>query len=729
MLDPLAVFLRSTFDGRGLTPIPLISTDHEVAIAAGLAVVTTHRLFKNIESKNIEAVLTFPLPVLAVLFELTAEVEGRKLRGSAQAHAEARRTYEDAIDRGKSAVLHEELLRGVHMISVANIESGGEIKVTTKWALPLSVIGDRASLRIPQTVGDIYGRSSLPEADAILTGGQKQPVSLSINSDGNVAVVGADLVGGHAKLTNSRPIDIVADIWNPRPIIGNSASAGSVALTLSPQPAGERALSLAVLVDHSGSMADSSGGQNAITVHDAARNGVVSLASCISSRDHIDLWEFDTSPRHVGSVTDGSKAKLLRIAASLSPPRGGTEIGRAIDAVLKKSTARDVLLLTDGLSEELDVEKLSQSGRRISVILIGERSLEAKIGHLAALTGGDIFIATANDLNDVMAAAIEGLRRAHTPLSRIKEAPERLECARNNVHIQAKWSSDSSDLGTVGLDRAAVAVATSLIVSCASVELASKIAASEGIVSHLTSLVLVDEASNTQEALPTLRKVALPEPEVSYSACYDSMDGSFETSRSTTSEMSSAPLFERSIRHSQPATLLSSSRAVPSPAPRVRMASPDRTFKSLAMSKKPSTKLTGSDRRSAANRLLDRVSRGLGRTALRELRDILNNDIRTLASELGVDWAGHAPQLASGDASCLPPFVQVIMSSISEKRPILELARALAIDELTVVLGLTLLSLSKSDRHAKRIAKRLLGDWQSQLPKRKVELIGEILEL
>ena len=101
------------------------------------------------------------------------------------------------------------------------------------------------------------------------------------------------------------------------------------------------------------------------------------------------------------------------------------------------------------------------------------------------------------------------------------------------------------------------------------------------------------------------------------------------------------------------------------------MASPDRTFKSLAMSKKPSTKLTGSDRRSAANRLLDRVSRGLGRTALRELRDILNNDIRTLASELGVDWAGHAPQLASGDASCLPPFVQVIMSSISEKRPIL----------------------------------------------------------
>lgn len=729
MLDPLAVFLRNTFDERGLTPVPLISTDHDVAIASGLAVVTTHRLFKNVESKNIEAVLTFPLPVLAVLFELTAEVEGRKLRASAQARAEARRTYEDAIDRGKSAVLHEELLRGVHMISVANIQSGGEIKVTTKWALPLSVIGGRASLRIPQTVGDIYGRSSLAEADAILTGGQKQPVLLSVHSDGNVAVVGADLVGGHAKLTNSRPIDIVTDIWDPRPIIGNPASGGSVALTLSPQPAGERSLSLAILVDHSGSMADSFGSQNAISAHDAAKNGVISLATNISSRDLIDLWEFDTSPMHVGSVADGSKAKLLKIAANLSPPRGGTEIGRAIDAVLKKSTARDVLLLTDGLSEELDVEKLSQSGRRISVILIGESSLEAKIGHLAALTGGDIFIATANDLDQVMAAAIEGLRRAHTPLSRIKDAPEQLECARNNVQVLAEWTSDSSDLVTLGLDRAAVAVATSLMVSCVTVELASKIAASAGIVSHLTSLVLVDEASSTQEALPTLRKVALPDPEVSYSACYDSIDGSFEYSRSTSSEMASEPLFERAVRYQQPVTVLSPSKAAASPAPQARMASPDRTFKSLAISKKPSAKLTDSDRRSAANRLLDRVSRGLGRTTLRELRDILNNDIRTLASELGVDWAGHAPQLASGDASCLPPFVQVIMSSISEKRPILELARTLGIDEFTVVLGLTLLSLSKSDRHAKRIAKRLLGDWQSQLPKRKVELICEILEL
>ena len=400
MLDPLAVFLRNTFDERGLTPIPLVSTDHDVVIAAGLAVVTTHRLFKNIEAQNIEAVLTFPLPVLATLFELTAEVDGRKLKAKAQARAEARRTYEDAIDRGKSAVLHEELLRGVHMISVANIQSGGEIKVTTKWALPLSVMGDRATLRIPQTVGDIYGRSSLAEADDILFGGARQPVLLSVRAAGNVEVIGADLVGGHARLLNSKPIDIVADIWTPKPIVGNTASGQTVTLTLSPQPSGERALNLAVLVDHSGSMADSFGGEGAISAHDAARNGVSSMASVIGARDYVDLWEFDTSPTHVGAA-NGSKTELGRLVARLTPPRGGTEIGLAIEAVLNASAARDVLLLTDGLSHELDVQKLSQSGRRISVILIGDSSLEAKIGHLAALTGGDIFIATADDLEAV----------------------------------------------------------------------------------------------------------------------------------------------------------------------------------------------------------------------------------------------------------------------------------------------------------------------------------------
>ena len=518
MLDPLAVFLRSAYDSRGLTPIPLISTEHDVVIASGLAVVATHRVFKNQEFENIEAVLTFPLPVLATLFDLAAEVEGRTLRATAMARSDARQTYEDAIDRGKSAVLHEELLRGLHMISVANLRPAGEIRVTTRWALPLSIIAGRARLRIPQTVGQIYGRLDLPESDDLLTGGPEQKVQIRVRAEGQIEVGGAPLIDGRATLTNARPIDIVADLWEPKTMIGAAVGGGHVALTLTPEPAGERDLSLAVLVDHSGSMGASSSDTSGVSAHDAARSGIVALASAMGGRDFIDLWEFDNQANRVGSVCGDGKNALLQLAETLRPPLGGTEIGEALDAVLDGSEARDILLLTDGLSAALNVETLSKAGRRISVILIGEGSLEARIGYLAALTGGDIFIATADDLASCMAAAIEGLRRPYVPLPMIDKAPDRLQCVWNGVQIRADWSEEPADPVNQDLGQAAVAVGASLMIRCASQALAEKIAVTEGIVSHMTSLVLVDEADAGQETLPVLRKVALPAFEVY--ACY-----------------------------------------------------------------------------------------------------------------------------------------------------------------------------------------------------------------
>ncbi len=695
MLDPLAVFLRNTFDERGLTPIPLISTDHDVVIAAGLAVVTTHRLFKNVEAQNIEAVLTFPLPVLATLFELTAEVEGRKLRANSQARAEARRTYEDAIDRGKSAVLHEELLRGIHMISVANIQSGGEIRVTTKWALPLTVMGARATLRIPQTVGDIYGRSSLADADDILCGGPRQPILLSVRATGNVEVIGENLTGGHAKLMNSKPIDVVADIWEPKPIVGNTTSGQAVTLTLSPQPAGERALSLAVLVDHSGSMADSFGGGAAVTAHDAARNGVASIASNFGAQDFIDLWEFDTSPTHVGSASNGSKAELLKLAGRLTPPRGGTEIGRAIDTVLNMSAAGDVLLLTDGLSHELDVQKLSQSGRRISVILIGENSLEAKIGHLAALTGGDIFIATADDLEAVMAAAIEGLRRPYSPLPSIKKMPERLECNRSNILIQAEWSTGPAEMVSLELDRAAVAVASSLIVSCAETTLASQVAAAEGIVSHLTSLVLVDEASGIQEELPALRKVALPTADVTYSACYERTDAIVDHCRSASSEMASSPLFERNMRYSPPR---------PKFLPTGRPASPT-LFERMATLGRLTDKLTGSERQSSVSQLTD--------------------EMKSVARQ--IDWGQSPRNLIGGDLSGLSGEVAAYISRLAEVEAVAKFAELNGLPSEVLVIGLLARTIASEDRRANRVWKAISDLMRTSVPEELVELELQII--
>jgi hypothetical protein len=42
------------------------------------------------------------------------------------------------LERGKTAVLHEEVLRGVHMLSVGHVAPGDEIEVQSSFAVALT---------------------------------------------------------------------------------------------------------------------------------------------------------------------------------------------------------------------------------------------------------------------------------------------------------------------------------------------------------------------------------------------------------------------------------------------------------------------------------------------------------------------------------------------------------------------------------------------------------------
>ena len=163
-IDPLGAFVSAHTMRHGSRPIPLISTRYNISIDGGFAVVESRRVFRNSEEASIEATLTFPLPVEAVLYALEAENDGRKLKAKARRRDDARQIYEGAIEDGKAAVLHEELLRGIHMLSVAHIAPGTEIAVTTRWATTLTRVGERWQLRIPLTVGQVYGRSPLADS-------------------------------------------------------------------------------------------------------------------------------------------------------------------------------------------------------------------------------------------------------------------------------------------------------------------------------------------------------------------------------------------------------------------------------------------------------------------------------------------------------------------------------------------------------------------------------------
>jgi hypothetical protein len=80
--------------------------------------------------------------------------------------------------------------------------------------------------------------------------------------------------------------------------------------------------------------------------------------------------------------------------------------------------------------------------------------------------------------------------------------------------ITANWwqANGSTDEKTEA--RAVAALAASLALPALDTETAAAFAEAEGLVTHLTSLVLIDEAGTVQEGIPATRKVALPTPRV-----------------------------------------------------------------------------------------------------------------------------------------------------------------------------------------------------------------------
>ena len=163
IVDPLHALVAGGFVSGTKRPIPLVATRFKVDLNHGLATVSATRIFKNAEETSIEATITFPVPVHAVLFSLTARIAERVLKARAQRKSQARDDYEDAIERGKTAVLHEEVLRGVHMLSIGHLPPGVEVEVSATWTMTLTNLNGYGYMRIPLTVGDIYGRSGLPD--------------------------------------------------------------------------------------------------------------------------------------------------------------------------------------------------------------------------------------------------------------------------------------------------------------------------------------------------------------------------------------------------------------------------------------------------------------------------------------------------------------------------------------------------------------------------------------
>jgi vault protein inter-alpha-trypsin-like protein len=514
--DPLVTFLQAhTADKH---PVPLVATRIDVTIRGGLAHVTTERTFRNDEQQSIEATMTFPVPVDATLCSLSARIDGRTLTAVAQARQEARETYERAVDEGKAAVLHEELLKGIHMLSVAHVRPGATIVVTDTWTAPLAFVGGTPQLRIPTTVGDIYGRSPLAPSDDLVTGDVVHEATIRIVCEDGVATIaraGAARDGSHT-IRLDAPIDITVSGFVPRALEGIAADGRRVTLHIEPAPITDATLSIDLLFDRSGSMNEraSSDRERGATKYTVAKAGLVTaIGEHFRPADRMRLWEFNDGVHYVG---DGSGTACKGLVQALRGPDGGTEIGGAIEAAIAAEKTGNIVVVTDGKSWALDPQRLARTGIRLTAVLIGEDALDAGISHLAGMTGSQSFVAASSDAGIAIAAAIEAARAPRLMPQPIEGKPMQVMALRRGARVIATWDEqrwDEPGEQTAAAEARQIgATAAMLAIPLMQESEAKALAESEGVVCHLTSLVLVDEAGVRHEGLPAVRKVALAAP-------------------------------------------------------------------------------------------------------------------------------------------------------------------------------------------------------------------------
>jgi hypothetical protein len=534
-LDPLGSCREGAFARTTGRPLPLIRTRIDVQIVGGLAIVAMDRTFTNAEDVSIEATITFPVPLHATLFALDAEIDGRPVTARAEPRTRARETYEEAVEHGACTVLHEEVLRGVHMLSVGHIPPGKAIRVLSRWVTMLSLTSaDTAHLRIPLSVGDIYGRSPLADSDDLVHAGLVHMATLTAAWDaGALTLWDAPLVGGPVLIRLDRPIDMTVRGWVAGTLDGRMADGQRVRLGLSPLRVGTRGIDAAILFDGSRSMLAPCRYGSTTTKADVALSALRDAVASCDGNDRVGLYEFSDHPRLVARTAGAGIGEAL---GRLTLSGGGTGIGAAIDAALVQGH-RDILVITDGKSHALDVQALAATGARFSAVLIGDDSLEARIGHLCALSGGEIVIASNRDARHAMAAGVAALRAARYAPSWEGDGGwpgggrvGLLSLHRGGLYIQVAWTGRTvgdrpddrpddrpgdRENGSPGAGATVVGImAAALAMPLLPPDEATALAVAHTIAGHPASLVLVDDAGERRTGLPATRKIPLVTPAV-----------------------------------------------------------------------------------------------------------------------------------------------------------------------------------------------------------------------
>lgn len=136
--------------------MPLTALDVSAQVTGSIAEVTVTQTYSNPFEDRIEAVYVFPLPEDAAVNEMSMVIGDRRIRADLQEREHARRTYEQARDRGQTTSLLEQERPNVFTQSIANIEPGHPIQVLISYVEQLPYQDHQYTFAFPMVVGPRY---------------------------------------------------------------------------------------------------------------------------------------------------------------------------------------------------------------------------------------------------------------------------------------------------------------------------------------------------------------------------------------------------------------------------------------------------------------------------------------------------------------------------------------------------------------------------------------------
>jgi hypothetical protein len=240
------------------------------------------------------------------------------------------------------------------VLSVGQLGLGKSVDVVAEMEMPLAMIDGVPFLRIPTTVGQLYGSSPLlPSDDLTANENALQTAELRIRvGSGSPRLFGGRLVGEDTTMV---PLDRAIEISVPGANFGTrqgyDAKGRSVRLSLTPAAAGEGRFDASILFDRSGSTderisgdGDFPKGRDRGTVWTAMKSGLEQALAELRPADLVSLWQFNDACQSLGASSGTKAAALVR---KIEKPSGGTELEQAIETALAVD-GRDVLVVTDG---------------------------------------------------------------------------------------------------------------------------------------------------------------------------------------------------------------------------------------------------------------------------------------------------------------------------------------------------------------------------------------------